>query len=400
MNKIIVALTSYPKRLRGIPRVLDSIMAQTYKPDTVVLYLSDEQFADRALPVDLSAYLSQGVEIHWCREDIKSHKKYLYAFREYPDDYIITVDDDYYYDRHMVEEFIRYIDMFPRCVLARRAHLITVGRDGTLSLYKKWWKECLQYIGTPRMDLFAVGCGGILYPPHLFIDEVFNIDCIKKYCLYADDVWLKVMELINDVPVLKVPAYFFGDVPDEEFLRDGLFFQYNKNGGNDRSLHQLLERYDYFDSMKESLSERIFSTGMVYEEEVAEGRKKDNITMAQTYIGGLGRDTDIVIYGAGVVARRIYYMLKQRKKTNKIRAFVVMDTDGNVSDIEGINVVQYKKVDYENAVCVIAIKDLCEQNRVCQRLLSFGLEENQILLLNRRIQMGLQKIIWKQENIH
>lgn len=399
MNKVVVTLTSYPKRIRGVPRVLDSIMEQTYKPDVIVLYLSDKQFIERSLPIDLSTYYTQGVEIHWCQEDMKSHKKYLYSLREYPDDYIITIDDDYYYDKYMIEELFQYTNKFPRCILARRTHLITAERDGNLSVYGRWWKECMHYIGVPRMDLFAVGCGGILYPPHLLADEVFNTDCIKKCCLYADDIWLKVMELISGIPVLRVPTRLL-DVSDEEFVKDGLYQQYNGTGGNDRSLHKLLGRYDYFNCMKKSLIEKIFSTGIVYEDEMVEGRKRDNINMVQNYIEELDRDADIIIYGAGVVAKRIYSVLKQHKITDKIRAFVIENTYGNVSDIEGINVVQYKNADYENAVCIIAVADLNEQYQICRKLLLFGLKENQILFLNYEIQAGLREIIWKQINIH
>lgn len=392
MGRIIVSLTSYPARIRGLPKVLDSIMMQTCKPDKIVLYLSNEQFPQRNLKVDLSVYFQEGLEVHWCQEDMKSHKKYLYAFREYPDDYIITIDDDFYYEKHMIEELIQCMDKFPRCILARRTHLITVKSEGSISSYEKWWGACMHYIGTPRMDLFAVGCAGILYPPHLLTNEVFNAESIKEYCMYADDMWLKVMELIGGIPVTQVPTRLL-DRCDEKFVKDGLYQQYNGNGGNDRSLHQLLKRYNHFGGMKDSLIERIFSTGMIYEDEIEEGMKRDDIRMTREYIDSLSENVNIVIYGAGVVAKRIYSMLKQYKKTGKIRAFAVENLYRNVSNIEGIDVVQYEDVDYDNAVCIIAIADLNEQYRICQRLLSFGLEENQILFLNHRIQVGLREII-------
>ena len=33
-------------------------------------------------------------------------------------------------------------------------------------------------------------------------DEVFNIDCIKEYCLNADDIWLKIMQVKKGTPVV------------------------------------------------------------------------------------------------------------------------------------------------------------------------------------------------------
>lgn len=56
---------------------------------------------------------------------------------------------------------------------------------------------------------------------------------------------------------------------------------------------------------------------------------------------------DIVIYGAGIVAERLYDILKQRGMENKIRAFVVENTDSNIQDMKGIDVVQYQNADYK-----------------------------------------------------
>lgn len=391
MRKIIVSLTSYPKRIRGIRKVLDSIMAQTYKPDKVVLYLSEEQFAEKKLPVNVSAYFSQGLEIHWCQNDMKSHKKYLYAFREYPNDYIITIDDDFYYEEHMIEELVQYIDRFPKCILARRTHLITAKRDGSISSYEKWWGECMHYIGMPHMDLFAVGCAGILYPPHLLSDEVFNTDNIKKYCMYADDIWLKIMELISNVPIVQVSTRLL-DKFDEEFAQDGLYQQHNGNGGNDRQLYKLLEIYNYFKKIEESLVERIFSTGVIYEDEVEEKKQKDNIKIVNEYFNRIEWMTDIVIYGAGTMARCIYSMLKKYQIKCNIKAFAVKDTDKNVSCIDNINVVQYKNVDYKNTMCIIALADLKEQYLICQQLMLLGVQKRQICFLDKQILLALRGI--------
>lgn len=399
MDRIIVSMTSYPARIENIKNTLHSIMSQTCKPDKVVLYLSEEQFAGKNLQIDLSDYFSQGLEIHWCLGDMKSHKKYLYAFREYADDYIITIDDDFYYEKHMVEELVQYVSQFPGCILGRRTHLITAEREGCISPYEKWWGECMHYVGMPRMDLFAVGCGGILYPPHLLTDEVFNTDNIMECCMYADDVWLKVMELISGVPVVQVQTRLL-DRYDEAFAIDGLYQKHNGNGGNDRSLQQLLVKYDHFDDMKESLIEKIFSTGKVYEDEIDEGKKRDDIRMSKECIDSIEQNLDIVIYGAGAVAKRIYNVLKQFKKADKIRSFAVKDIGENILDIEGIKVIQYENVDYKNAVCIIAIADLEEQHRICRKLLAIGWKEKQILFINHRVRIGLQEIIWEQAGIH
>ena len=41
-----------------------------------------------------------------------------------------------------------------------------------------------------------------LYPSNILPPETFDIENIKKYCLDTDDIWLKFMELKNNVKVV------------------------------------------------------------------------------------------------------------------------------------------------------------------------------------------------------
>ena len=44
MKRVIVSMTSYPKRISYIEKVLDSMLRQTILPDIIVIYLSREEF--------------------------------------------------------------------------------------------------------------------------------------------------------------------------------------------------------------------------------------------------------------------------------------------------------------------------------------------------------------------
>lgn len=391
MKRIIVSLTSYPARISGITRVLDSLSVQTYQPDKMILYLSEEQFKDRKIPVNLSPYAAHGFEIHWCPGDMRSHKKYLYAMQEYPDDYVITVDDDFYYDSCMVEDFVRNVDRFPGTVLARRSHLITSRREGGIAAYEKWWGECIHYVETPRMDLFAVGCGGVLYPPHIFLPEVFHEEHIRRYCPYADDIWLKVMELINGVPVVQVKTRYY-DVAYLEYAQNGLCQKVNGNGGNDRQLQNLLELYGQAQGMPGSLIEKVFSDGVTYEDEAEKGKLEDDRRYLEEWIEETAQFRDVVIYGAGRMAGRIYQLLKRQIQAERFRAFVVEDISQNVVQVEGIPVLPYREAQYRDAVCVVALASQEEQLKVSEKLLDMGLDEGQIVRINARIQRAVRRI--------
>ena len=392
MKKVIVSFTSYPKRIAGVTKVLDSLSVQTYKPDRIILYLSEEQFGGRKIPIDLSPYAAHGFELRWCRGDMKSHKKYLYALQEYPDNYVITVDDDFYYDSCMVEEFVRNTQCFPGAVLARRSHLMTSYREGDIAAYEKWWGECLHYVGTPRMDLFAVGCGGVLSPPHIFDSEVFHEEYIRKYCPYADDVWLKVMELLRGVPVVQVKTRYW-DVADLKYAQNGLCQNVNGNGGNDRQLKNLLELYGQKHGGTGSLIERVFSDGVTYVDEVEQGKMEDERRSLEEWIEEIAQFQNIFIYGAGRVAGRIYQVLKRHIQAERFRAFLVEDVSQNVDQIEGIPVLPYITAQYQDAVCVVGLASQEEQLKVSKKLLETGMEKGQIVCINVRIQEAVYRTI-------
>ena len=73
--------------------------------------------------------------------------------------------------------------------------------NNNITSYNDWISEYDKLL-YPSKRLIAVGVGGILYPPHIFSDEVFNKTNIKNLALTADDIWLKFMELKNDVSVV------------------------------------------------------------------------------------------------------------------------------------------------------------------------------------------------------
>ena len=93
---LIVSFTSYPARIHAVPQVLESLYAQSMKPDRILLWLAEEQFPKREadLPPRLIDDIAAGkFELRWC-DDIGSHKKYFYAMLEFPDDIVVIVDDD------------------------------------------------------------------------------------------------------------------------------------------------------------------------------------------------------------------------------------------------------------------------------------------------------------------
>lgn len=208
---LIVSFTSYPARIYAVPQVLESLYAQSMKPDKILLWLAEEQFPGREadLPNNLvKDAVEDKFELRWC-DDIGSHKKYFYAMQEFPDDIIVTVDDDMYYDTDMIRRLYESYQRYSNAVSANCVSLMLFDADGNLLPCSRWIIPFQKICGKPSMQLMAIGSRGILYPPHSCDSRAFDKLAIKKYCnindvLFNDDSWLKVHEILAGVPVVYV----------------------------------------------------------------------------------------------------------------------------------------------------------------------------------------------------
>lgn len=259
-QQIIVTLTSYGKRIGTVPRCLERLMNQTLKPDRIILYLSVLNFPDReaGLPLRLLEMKRQGLEIRWCEGDQKSFKKLLPALKDFPEDILITVDDDLYVDLNMIERLYQNHRLHPEAVIASRAHKMVFDEDGKLLAYENWEKSVSSPEMIPGFDLLPTTGAGTLFPPGCFPEEVFNEKAIWECCPDADDLWVKTMLTLKGAPVLQ---------PDKRYplrmiegTQDESLWAVNMNG-NDIQLRALLDRYkkgesdkDFFCKTKETVS--------------------------------------------------------------------------------------------------------------------------------------------------
>lgn len=201
---LVVSLTSYPARFNIVYWTIKSLMVQTLKPCHVILYLNKDVAMD-SLPNRLLRMKKYGLEIKCICEDIKPHKKYFYAMQEFPDCAIITLDDDVMYDTKTIENLYMSYKKYPDCVSAKRVAKMTKNENGEINKYNLWLGEYVTLFN-PSHSLFATGVGGVLYPPSCFCAKWFNTELIKEYCLNADDVWLKYLEIVHDCKVVFVPG--------------------------------------------------------------------------------------------------------------------------------------------------------------------------------------------------
>lgn len=248
-QKVIVSLTSYPARFAGLEYVIGSILCQTCKPDEVILYLDDEVPQEK-IPDPVRQLTQYGVQIEFRALNLKPHKKYYYAIKEHPDDLVITVDDDQLYPEDLIEKLLAGHKNFPECVVAARAHKIRFRRDGKIEKYNRWKSEYAKP-GRPSLLLCATGVGGVLYPPACMNSDLLNNDLFMQLSPNADDLWLKVMQVLNRTPVVLCDAKLWKrtfELPESQ--QSALNYQNVGNEQNDVQMERLISHY--------SLSEQDF----------------------------------------------------------------------------------------------------------------------------------------------
>lgn len=205
--RLVVSLTSYGRRVATVARVVERMLAQTRPPDLVVLYLARAEFPDEAaLPGSLRALLGERFQVRLV-EDLKSHKKYFYAFQEFADAAIVTIDDDVLYPADLLARLWASYLRHPYAVTCARAHTICFGQDGAYAPYATWLDAPKRY-NRLSMRLVMTGVGSVLYPPPgsiSFIPGFFDWGLIERTCPNADDLWLCWNLLENGIPLIQLP---------------------------------------------------------------------------------------------------------------------------------------------------------------------------------------------------
>ena len=238
---ITISFTTYPARVKWLPVVVGSLLRQTLQPDRIVLYLSSNQFDNLNNPI-FKRIQKQGVEIKVKDDDLRSHKKYIYAMEEYPEDIIITVDDDIVYNKNLIKSLYESYKRHPNSISATRVHCMKFDNNHQILPYKQWDKVVKNIVDVESFELVATGCGGVLYPPKSLAEGYNNIDVIKETCIFADDLWLKIMELVKRTPVVLVSNKNNKLTHVWNTECEGLALNNVGNVGNDEQLKKICSR--------------------------------------------------------------------------------------------------------------------------------------------------------------
>lgn len=239
-NEVVVSLTSFPARIDNVWQVIECMLRQSYKPSKIILWLSKEQFPTiDSIPDSLKSRESDIFEIRIVEGDIRSHKKYYYVAKEFPNSLVFLVDDDIYYATDIIERTIRCYEACPNSVVCNYGFIMNYNNEGNLAPYKSW-KRAYEY--SESKNIFFGSGGGTLFCPSDLHPDLLDIDNALKLCPIADDVWLNTIVKISGVKVVLQENLYILELKNKGNIT--LSSENNGQNKNDMQINNVIAHYN------------------------------------------------------------------------------------------------------------------------------------------------------------
>lgn len=211
LPKPIISMTSLPNRLEHIREVLESINNQTIGPQKTIMYICKDDFNNKIPPI-----LTEMMEIFpWFKvklinENYKVATKLLPALKDFPNDIIINLDDDIYYDNRLIERLLEtYLSNTNSIVTVAARVVLFDSKNGLVTRFKEngGTIKISDKSLTGYQYSFLSG-HGTLYPPHIFDNtNVMDFDMMCKMCPTDDELWFWANALIKGVKTTIIGNY-------------------------------------------------------------------------------------------------------------------------------------------------------------------------------------------------
>ena len=240
-QKVIVSFTSYPRRIKDVWLVAETLLRQSVKPDEVILWLADSQFDGlQSLPPRLLALQERGLTIRFC-DDLRSHKKYYYALQEHPNDLVILADDDMFYPRDTLKKLMKLHEKYPQDICCLTTQVIDPGFQSMPSLWRNPRLNERSFQHTDRVQTFTGS--GTLIPPGALPMEAFDRAVFERICLHADDLWITFMAHRKGTKLTTLKNWRPFPVTIYGTAEGSLYYINAEDGQNDVQWQNLLDHY-------------------------------------------------------------------------------------------------------------------------------------------------------------
>ena len=204
------------------------------------------------MPSELRVLRSRRFEIRWIKKNIRSYKKLIPALKDFPEDVIITFDDDLLFHKDLVKRLLAAYMENPEVIHCHRIRNVLFDANGKL-VYPK-----THHVPFERPSYLNKLSGGAacLYPPHSLHRDVSREDKFMTLAPTNDDLWFWLMAVLNGrrVNVVKDNIDRLEYLPDTQDvglnminnLGDKLFFRDLDNILNAYPVLKEILRYEQF----------------------------------------------------------------------------------------------------------------------------------------------------------
>lgn len=221
-GKIIVSMTSYPKRISLVGRSITALLEkQTMKPDEIHLWLSEEEFVnfEKDLPNDLNEVLkNEKVFLHWVGKNTYCHKRYEIFNITNDDDCVFIIDDEIYYPDNTIETCMERHQKFPNAIVMIHqyaSHLY----DGKRCMYEN---VCLD--NEAHINVYRVASNS-LFPSRVFPKYVLSEKYkeIRDRCTpVCDESWMQPFYCKEHIQMTYCHLGWGEDIEPENGKKQGL----------------------------------------------------------------------------------------------------------------------------------------------------------------------------------
>jgi hypothetical protein len=218
------------------------------RPSRLILWLDEASLLEN-LPIGIRRLQKRGLEIMLC-ENYGPHKKYYPYLRSLQEFEIplVTADDDVLYPDDWLKKLSEAFLQYPDFVSCHTARIVKLSHE-SIGKYETW-----EFVDStePSFRHFAIGVGGVLYPPSLQREIKREGTAFKSCCPKADDIWLHAQAVragykIRQIARTAIPLFY---IPGTQI--NALHNQNLAGGENDRQIEATYHATD-IDRLRESL---------------------------------------------------------------------------------------------------------------------------------------------------
>lgn len=247
-KSITISLTTYGSRINYVHLTIESLLQQTTRPNNIILWLDENEFSESNIPTFLMYQRERGLTIRYYT-NIKSYKKIIPTLLYYPNDIIITVDDDIIFPHTHIECLYQAYLSEPHLIHCYRGHKIKLTRLGSIRPYSKWEYESKDQ--TPSTKIFPTNGAGTLFTSDMLHNDVTNKELFMNLCPTGDDIWLKAMSLKLDIKCKlighRTALSHYIHIP----ATDGSLFDVNKFKNDE----QIKKVFDFYPELKNKIND-------------------------------------------------------------------------------------------------------------------------------------------------